>query len=269
MNPESGEFAVIVPAAGRSSRFGDPAERKVFADLDGRAVWHRAVEPFLRRDDVAQITIVIGREDRELFGRRFGPSAAVFDLRVVEGGAERHDSVARALAEVPERCRFVAVHDAARPCLTADQVDAVFAAARRYGAALLAVPVADTLKRVDAKKFTTETVPRHGLYQAQTPQVFRREWLVEAYARRDRLGGAAITDDTQLVEALGHPCAVVESTAMNLKITTVADLRLASAVLRSIPPPPSPSPGHPFADTHPSWEQTPKIHPDDLFGGPS
>jgi len=86
MNPESGEFAVIVPAAGRSSRFGDPAERKVFADLDGRAVWHRAVEPFLRRDDVAQITIVIGREDRELFGRRFGPSAAVFDLRVVATG---------------------------------------------------------------------------------------------------------------------------------------------------------------------------------------
>ena len=260
----AGKFAVILPAAGRSSRFGDPKRKKVYAELDGRAVWLRAVEPFLNRDDVAQTLVVIAPEDRELFERRFRASVAFLDIRVVEGGAERSDSIARALDVVDPACEFVAVHDAARPCLTSEQVDAVFDAARAHGAALLAVPVADTVKRVDAAKFTTGTVPRHDLYLAQTPQVFRREWIERAYADRARLG-AGVTDDSQLVEALGHPCAVVEGTAMNLKITSAADLRLAAAVLRALPKPRREGPPHPFADEHALWNETPKIDPKDLF----
>lgn len=260
----SGKFAVILPAAGRSSRFGDPKQKKVYAELDGRAVWRCAVEPFLNRDDVAQTLVVIAPEDRELFERRFRPGLAFLDVRVVEGGAERSDSIARALEAVDPSCDFVAIHDAARPCLTSEQVDAVFDAARAHGAALLAVPVADTVKRVDGAKFTTGTVPRHDLYLAQTPQVFRRDWIVRAYADRDRLG-AKVTDDSQLVEALGHRCAVVEGTAMNLKITTAADLRLASAILKALPRPGHEGPAHPFADEHVLWNETPKIHPKDLF----
>lgn len=257
-------FAVILPAAGRSSRFGDPKHKKVYAELDGRAVWLRAVEPFVNRDDVAQTILVIAPEDRELFERRFRPSAAFMNIQVIDGGAERSDSIARALDAVDPSCGFVAVHDAARPCLTAEQVTAVFAAAVAHGAALLAAPVADTVKRVDAGQFTRETVPRHDLYLAQTPQVFRRDWLVAAYADRGRLG-AAVTDDTQIVEASGHPCAVVESTLMNLKITTSADLRLAAAILQALPGPRPEGPAHPFADEHVLWEQTPRITPKDLF----
>jgi 2-C-methyl-D-erythritol 4-phosphate cytidylyltransferase len=259
-----GKFAVILPAAGRSSRFGDAKQKKVFAELDGRAVWLRAAEPFVTRDDVAGVVVVIAHEDRELFERRYRPSVAFLNIRVVDGGAERSDSIARALEVIDDSAEFIAIHDAARPCVTAEQVDAVFAAAREHGAALLAAPVADTVKRVGQDRRTVETVPRHDLYLAQTPQVFRRDLLLKAYAARERLG-AAVTDDTQLVEAIGHPCVVVESTLANLKITTAADLRMAAAVIQSLPKPKREGPAHPFADEREMWGDVPRIRPKDLF----
>jgi 2-C-methyl-D-erythritol 4-phosphate cytidylyltransferase len=259
-----GQFAVILPAAGRSTRFGDAKQKKIFAELDGRAVWLRAVEPFINRDDVAQTILVIAPEDRELFERRFRASVAFLNIRVVDGGAERYDSVARALEVVEPTCEFIAVHDAARPCLTGDLIDAVFAAAQAHGAALLAIPVADTVKRVGPDGRTIETVPRSDLYLAQTPQVFHRDVLLRAYANRSRLG-AAVTDDTQLVEAIGQRCAVVEGSPLNLKITTAIDLRLASAVLQALPKPKRDAPAHPFADEREMWGNTPKRKPSDLF----
>ncbi|MGE3819527.1 MAG: 2-C-methyl-D-erythritol 4-phosphate cytidylyltransferase [Isosphaeraceae bacterium] len=257
-------FAVILPAAGRSSRFGDSKRKKVFAELDGRAVWLRAVEPFVNRDDVGQILVVIAPEDRELFELRYRPSVAFLGIQVVEGGAERHDSIASGLALLKPDCDHVAIHDAARPCLTTELIDALFAAAEAHGAALPAVPVSDTVKRVDDGKRTIETVPRRGLYLAQTPQVFRRDLIERAYAERSRLE-TPITDDTQLVEALGHPCAVVESTPMNLKITTAEDLRLASAILQARPAPKPAGSAHPFADEQARWGDLPRINPKDLF----
>jgi 2-C-methyl-D-erythritol 4-phosphate cytidylyltransferase len=247
-----GKFAVILPAAGRSTRFGNAKQKKVFAELDGRAVWLRAAEPFVNRDDVAQTIVVIAPEDRELFELRFRPNLAFLNIQVVEGGAERSDSIAQALEILDPACEFVAIHDAARPCLTADQIDAVFAAAEKHGAALLAVPIADTIKRAGADRLTTGTVPRQDLYLAQTPQVFRRELLLRAYANRARLG-AEVTDDTQLVEAIGQSCALVESTSSNLKITSQADLRLASAVLQALPKPKRDGPVHPFSDERAMW----------------
>ena len=178
-----GRFAVILPAAGRSTRFGDARQKKIFAELDGRAVWLRAADAFLGREDVGRVIVAISPDDRELFARRYEAEVAFRGVAVVEGGAERHDTIARALEAVPASCDFVAVHDAARPCVTADRVDAVFAAAIEHGAALLAVAVADTLKRVGPDRMTLGTVPRAGLYGAQTPQVFRKDWLLEAYAR--------------------------------------------------------------------------------------
>jgi 2-C-methyl-D-erythritol 4-phosphate cytidylyltransferase len=258
------QFAVILPAAGRSTRFGDPKEKKTYAELDGRAVWLRAIEPFINRDDVAQTIVVIAPEDRELFERRYQASVAFMNIKVIDGGAERSDSIARALEVLDPACTYVAIHDAARPCLTAELIDSVFQAAQKHGAALLAIPIADTVKRVGADHFTRETVPRSGLYLAQTPQVFRRDLLLRAYANRGRVG-AGITDDTQLVEAIGHPCAVVEGSPLNLKITTRADLRLASAVLQALPKPKREGPAHPFADEQAMWGSLPKINPEDLF----
>jgi 2-C-methyl-D-erythritol 4-phosphate cytidylyltransferase len=263
-----GQFAVILPAAGRSTRYGDAKQKKIFAELDGRAVWLRAVEPFINRDDVAQTIVVIAPEDRELFERRYRASVAFMNIRVIEGGAERADSVARALEVVDPACEFIAVHDAARPCLTAELIDAVFAAAVQHGAALLAIPVSDTVKRVGPgpDRFTTETLPRGDFYLAQTPQVFRRDLLLRAYANRARLGPAAtVTDDAQLVEAIGHPSAIVEGSPLNLKITAATDLRIASAVLQVLPRPKRDAPAHPFADEQAMWASVPKKRAADLF----
>jgi 2-C-methyl-D-erythritol 4-phosphate cytidylyltransferase len=142
---------------------------------------------------------------------------------------------------------FVAVHDAVRPCVTEAQVDAVFDQAVKTGSAILGVPVTDTLKQVNAQRQVQSTEQRQGLWCAQTPQVFRRDWLEEAYAKR-KLVKAKITDDAQLVEAAGHPVHVVESASTNIKITSKTDLVLAEAILKAMPKPRPSGPAHPFAE---------------------
>ncbi len=259
-------FAVIIPAAGKSLRFGDPKQKKIYSELEGRAVWLHAVEPFVNREDVAQIIMAIAAEDRELFERRYKASVAFMNIQVVDGGAERHDTVARALEHVDASCEYIAIHDAARPCLSTAMIDAVFAGARAHGAALLAVPVADTIKRAGADRLTTETLPREGLYCAQTPQVFRKSLLIRAYAERFRLGSSA-TDDCQLVEATGHPCLVVNGSPFNIKITTQEDLKLAAAILPLLDKAPKRETScRPFSDESPSWADLPKLKPSDVFG---
>lgn len=227
----SGQFAVIIPAAGKSSRFGGH-EKKPFTSLDGRAVWLRSTELFWSRPNVFKVYIVLSPDDREDFRSRFGHLLAFTNAEVVNGGDERFDSVSNALAQIPPEVEFVAVHDAVRPLTPPALIDAVFAAARSQGAALPAIPVADTLKRVDGENRVVGTVARTGLWQAQTPQVFRREWLAEAYAKRGE-SRTPITDDAEAVESLGHTVVVVPGSAVNFKITTRDDLTLAEAVLKA------------------------------------
>jgi 2-C-methyl-D-erythritol 4-phosphate cytidylyltransferase len=236
---------VILPAAGKSSRFRDQHYKKPFATLDGRAVWIHAAEKFCNRQDVGQTILVISPEDREEFNGKFGGNAALMGVEVVEGGAERSDSVANALARVNADCDHVAVHDAARPCIVEAWIDAVFAAAVKTGAAILAAPVNGTLKRASADQTIAETVARENLWEAQTPQVFRKQLLIDAYARR---GKEPATDDAQLVERLGHKVTIVPGSAMNIKITTKDDLRTANALLKALPRPKLAGPAHPFAD---------------------
>jgi len=243
-------FAVILPAAGQSSRFRDQHYKKPFAPLEGRPVWMHVADKFAGRSDVVQTILIIAPEDREHFSEKFGGNAALLGIEVVEGGAERYDSVGRALERVTADADFIAVHDAARPCIASEWIDAVFAAAARSGAAILATPVTATLKRAGSNQKTQEqtvqeTVSRENLWQAQTPQVFRRDLLLSAYARR---GQQPATDDAQLVERLGHPVTLVPGSPMNIKITTRDDLPMASALLKALPKPKLAAPAHPFAD---------------------
>jgi 2-C-methyl-D-erythritol 4-phosphate cytidylyltransferase len=237
-------FAVILPAAGKSSRYRDK-EKKVFANIDGRAVWLRAAELFVNRKDVVQALVVIAPEDQDLFRSRYGAHLGLLGIEVVLGGAERFDSVANALARLRDDVDLVAIHDAARPCLPPPLIDDVFTAAARTGAVLLAVPVGDTVKRGDDAGKVEATVPRKGLWLAQTPQVFRRDWLQGAYAKRQ---GLDVTDDAQLIEAAGHPVYLVTGSSSNIKITAREDLALAEAILKSRPAPKVPRPIHPFDD---------------------
>jgi 2-C-methyl-D-erythritol 4-phosphate cytidylyltransferase len=239
--------AVILPAAGKSSRFGG-REKKPFVSLDGRPIWQRSAELFWTRDDVSRVYLVISPDDREEFCRRFTHLIVFANAELVDGGVERFESVANALAKVPVSVDLVAVHDAVRPLAPPALVDAVFAAAAEHGAAIPAVAVADTLKRVDpGSSRVVETIPRGGLWQAQTPQVFRRDWLTEAYARRGALG-SAVTDDAQLVEAAGHPVVVVPGSSENFKITTKDDLELAVAIVTARLAKPSAGPAARFDD---------------------
>lgn len=238
-------FAVILPAAGSSTRFRDKHYKKPFAPLGARAVWLHSAERFLNRDDVKQVIVVVADEDREEFNRKFGANIAILGVDVCQGGATRSDSIQNALEKVNVDVNFVAVHDAARPCLTDKWIDAVFSAATKHGAAILAQPVSATLKQVGAQQEITQTVDRTRLWEAQTPQVFRRELLLKAYSSR---AGQAATDDAALVEALGETVVVVESSPLNLKITTRDDLKLAEQILKVLPKPKADGFSHPFAD---------------------
>ena len=175
------------------------------------------------------------------------------NVRIADGGAERFESVANALTLVPPEAEFIAIHDAVRPCVTDALINAVFAIAAQKGAAILAVPVTDTVKQVDGQNQIKATIPRQGMWLAQTPQVFRRDWLTEAYAKRSQLG-KGITDDAQLVEAAGHPVHVVEGPVSNIKITTKSDVFLADAILKSQPKPKPSGPIHPFASEEEMWK---------------
>ncbi|MGE0758351.1 MAG: 2-C-methyl-D-erythritol 4-phosphate cytidylyltransferase [Pirellulaceae bacterium] len=237
-------LAVILPAAGKSSRFQDKHYKKPFVPLENRAVWLHAAERFLNRSDVRQTILVISPEDREDFFSKFGANVAILGIEVVEGGAERADSVSRALAKVKPEVDLVAIHDAARPCLANEWIDAVVESAAATGAAILATPITSTLKRVSSRTIV-ETVSRQNLWEAQTPQVFRRELIMRAYAQRQP---PTATDDAELVERLGHPVAIVPGSPINLKITTKDDLRLAAQALKALPKPKLLGPAHPFAD---------------------
>jgi 2-C-methyl-D-erythritol 4-phosphate cytidylyltransferase len=239
-------FAVILPAAGKSSRFRDK-EKKVFANIDGRAVWLRAAELFVNRKDVIQALVVIAAEDQDMFRSRYGAHLGLLGIEIVLGGPERFESVANALARLRDDVDLVAIHDAARPCLPPALIDDVFTTAAKTGAALLAVPIGDTVKRGDDAGKVEATVPRQGLWLAQTPQVFRRDWLLDAYARHKELG-QAITDDAQLLEAAGKAVYLVTGSSANIKITAKEDLALAEAILKSRPAPKTPRPIHPFED---------------------
>ncbi len=226
------KYAVIVVAAGKSERFGGK-EKKTFAKLDGRPMFLRSLEPFTRRDDVCQTILAVAPEDMEDMKSKFGANLGFMGVNLVEGGAQRWQTVKNALERVSEDATHIAVHDAARPCVTEAMINDVFAEAVKSGAAILATPLTGTLKRL-GQGGIEETVSRENLYEAQTPQVFLKSILVDAYAK---LGGdgANVTDDAQVVEQTGHLVTVVASSPLNLKITSRADLSLAQSIIKTRP----------------------------------
>ncbi|MFO1063835.1 MAG: 2-C-methyl-D-erythritol 4-phosphate cytidylyltransferase [Pirellulales bacterium] len=227
------KFAVILAAAGRSERFGAAHTKKVFTLLANRPMWMYSAEAFSKRDDVGQIILVIAQEDREVFSEKYAANAAMLGIQVVIGGAERADSVLNALKQVRGDLEYVAVHDAARPCIADPWIDAVFKEAKRSGAAILASQVHATVKRVGQDNQIVETVPRSGLWLAQTPQVFRTDLLKQAYAKHPAPSSA--TDEASIVEQFGHAVKVVPCSMMNIKVTTKEDMKLAENALKSLP----------------------------------
>jgi 2-C-methyl-D-erythritol 4-phosphate cytidylyltransferase len=236
------KVSVIVPGAGASKRFGDK-ESKIFQRIGGQPVFIRTLEVFASRQDVCQVLLVVAAADIDQIKRRFGANLGFMGVSLVEGGPTRTASVRNALARVSEQAELVCVHDAVRPCVAQAWVDAVFAEAAKIGAAVLAYPVHGTLKAVSAGGIVERTLPRSAAWEAQTPQVFRKDILVRAYA-----AAAEATDDAALVEAAGHAVSIVMGDPRNVKITTPKDLAVAAAVIDTLPKPKPGLPSHPFEE---------------------
>ena len=239
-------FAAIICAAGKSSRFGEK-RKKPFVDVAGRAAFLRSVELFADRDDVKQILLAIAPEDEEIVRIKWEASLSFHGVKLCFGGDERFQTVTNALELVKDDIDLVAVHDAVRCCLTKKWLDEVLTLAAKTGAAVLACPVTATIKKVENNTIT-ETIDRAGLYEAQTPQVFRMDLLKKAYANLKNLDASKISDDAQLVEALGQKVAIVQTDTSNLKITKKSDITIAEAILKARPKPRPKGPIGPYVE---------------------
>jgi 2-C-methyl-D-erythritol 4-phosphate cytidylyltransferase len=219
-------LSAIIVAAGSSERMGFD---KLFALVSGKPIIAHTIAAFENTKCVDEI-ILVGRPDSlSELGKVVGKPTKV--KQIVAGGAERSDSVRAGLEHVDPKSDFVAVHDAARPMITPEKIERVFEVARTGGAATLAEPINDTLKRVDADLAVKESVDRSGIYGMQTPQVFARKILEEAYdlVAKKKI---VVTDEVSAVELLGHKIVLVPNHDFNFKITYPRDLPLAEFVLK-------------------------------------
>ncbi|MFZ0033682.1 MAG: 2-C-methyl-D-erythritol 4-phosphate cytidylyltransferase [Sedimentisphaerales bacterium] len=242
----SKKIGVIICAAGASKRFGGK-RKKPFVDVDGRAAFLRSVEIFSSRDDVKQILLAIAPEDEELVSVKWGPNLKFFHVKICFGGAERFDTVQKGLELIKDDIELIAVHDAVRCCVKSEWIDDCLTTAAKTGAAILACPVVATLKEAK-NNVIIQTVDRAGLYEAQTPQVFEASLLKKAYVNLKNLDKSKISDDAQLVEALGHEVSIVETDSSNIKITKPADIAIAEAILKSRPKPVPKGPIGPYIE---------------------
>ncbi|GMV49518.1 MAG: 2-C-methyl-D-erythritol 4-phosphate cytidylyltransferase [Nitrospirae bacterium] len=220
----------LVPAAGRGLRMGGRIPKQ-FLQLGGVPILVHSLRVLQASPTIHEIILAVPQAERQycldhvLAGGEFGKVT-----KVVAGGAQRQDSVRHALSEVGSDCEIVLVHDAVRPFLTEDMVRGVVAAAVEHGAAIIALPMRDTVKSVGSNGVIERTVDRGPLWLAQTPQAFRREWLAEAH-RKGHLSGSQATDDAHLVELIGKPVVVVEGSGENIKVTRPEDLVIGEAIL--------------------------------------
>jgi 2-C-methyl-D-erythritol 4-phosphate cytidylyltransferase len=219
----------IIPAAGAGRRMGSAVEKQ-FLHLRGIPILAHTLRVFDKSPKIDGIVLVVAPQQRQaLEGEVLGPHPCEKLLRVIDGGAERQDSVANGLRAIPPDCELVVVHDGVRPLVSIDLLEAVLEAAHHYGAAIAAIPAGDTVKQADSQKVVA-TLERETIWLAQTPQIFRAKLLRRAYekAARDQ---AVVTDDAALVERIGVTVHLVHGSPENIKVTTPGDLLLAEAIL--------------------------------------
>ena len=225
-------FWVVVPAAGSARRMGATVPKQYLA-LAGRTVIEWSLAPFLAHARTTAVVVVLAEQDRRWPQTSVAGAAKI---ATTVGGAERMDSVLAGLRALQDRAApddWVLVHDAARPCLSATDLDRLLNEVDDDAVGgLLAVPVVDTLKRADDGGRVSQTVPREKLWRALTPQMFRHAVLRRAIENA-QARGVAVTDEAQAVEALGLQPRLVAGDADNIKITLPEDLPRAERILNS------------------------------------
>ena len=221
------KVSAIIVAAGFGTRLGYMMP-KAFVSINGSSLLCHVLRTARSVEALSEVVVAVPAGAQKAARAEVAAAGLQIPVKITEGGAERQESVHLALMLTSAEADLVVVHDAARPFATTALFSACIAAAAQDGAAIAAIPVVDTLKEV-SQGIIVETVPRTSLWQAQTPQAFRRELLIQAHALAAR-ETLAVTDDADLCERLGIRIRVVPGSALNLKITTPEDVRLAGAI---------------------------------------
>ena len=221
------DVGVVIVAAGSGSRTGSK-ELKQFRWVAGKPMLLHSIQTFQARGDVAMVVCVLPREHLG------DPPPWIFQsdadrLLLSVGGRHRSESVANGLEDLPNECEIVVIHDAARPLVSSETIGRVIEEARKGNGAVAALPVTDTLKRVDSSGKVVVTVDRFGLWRAQTPQAFPRKAIERAH-REAREADRITTDDASLCEQIGLPVMVVRGSERAVKITEEIDFSLAEAL---------------------------------------
>lgn len=221
----------IIAAAGTGSRMASDRPKQ-FLQLAGMPIIFHTLKPFEQCASIHEVIVVLPAEESAAFLAQAGKHGLRKLARVVPGGATRAESVKRGLQAIrAATAEIVAVHDGVRPFVTVEEIENTVEAARRDGAAILATPATDTIKLVEGDA-VVRTLERSNLRRALTPQCFRYDLLREAYEQVD-VADASLTDESVLVERLGHNVTVVVGSPRNIKITTPLDLLIAQALLKA------------------------------------
>jgi len=221
---------LILVAGGQSLRFGDSVKKQFF-ELAGEALFVHTLRKFTPFDEIVERVLVLPEVDLPAVKERF--ASALRELKVskfASGGRERVYSVINGFAVLSADIDYVIIHDAVRPFISRAIIRETLAKAEKTGAAIVAVKVRDTLKKVDKNCEISETIDRSKIYAAQTPQIFERTLFQKALENFYRAGEPEITDDAMLVEMLDRKIAIVEGGFLNIKITTSEDVKLAQAI---------------------------------------
>jgi 2-C-methyl-D-erythritol 4-phosphate cytidylyltransferase len=221
-------LSAIIVAGGSSQRMGFD---KLFAVVAGEPLIAHTIRAFDQTNCVSAI-IVVAREERHDEITKISRDAGFKKVgAIVRGGERRQDSVRAGLARVNRAAKYVAVHDAARPLTAPGQIERALEQCRIHGAAALAQPVDDTLKRANADLVVVDSVDRHALYAMQTPQIFEKSLIEDAY-RAVYAENISVTDEVSAVERLGHKVALILNEDFNFKITYPRDLPVAEFLLK-------------------------------------
>ena len=223
--------SLIIAGAGRSSRFGGPVG-KTYLPIAAKPVFLWSLDCFSDFTEITQRLLLVAPEDMSMVRGQWAQDLHTRSVQLVPGGPRRFDSVRNALELVDPSVDLVAVHDAARPAISPALIAEVFARAAATCAAIVARQVDETLKKADSAGQAAHVPDRASYWLAQTPQVFRRDLIIRAYASWTA-EKTHPTDDAQVVEALGQSPALVAAGPENIKITTPEDLKLLESILLS------------------------------------
>lgn len=224
------KVSVIIVAAGKGRRMGRNYNKQYIL-LEEKPILAHTIEVFESSSYIDEIILVVGKNEVNLVQENIVEKYSFKKIvSIVEGGAERQDSVYNGLQEVSSDCSIVLVHDGARPFLRNEIIEEGIQVAKKSDACIVAVPVKDTIKVINENMEVVETPNRETLWAVQTPQIFKYTLLQEAY-KKAKVSKLKVTDDAMLVESLGYPIKIIQGDYENIKITTPEDLILGQGIL--------------------------------------